>query len=321
MSALLLPNEILSMSAQAARRLVEAGDGDCALLYLALLAGGDSEKARTALHWGEDHLSAAYSRLADLGLAEAGHAPKREKQPDAVETLPTYNRQDVANALRREPDFTSLYREVERLLGRPLSDTDLQTLYAIYDGMALPAEVILLLVNHKIHAIRRQKQNPGILPRMTQIRSEAACWKRLGLDTVAAAEAYLRSQERVDSREWAILSAVGVTERRPAVEQERGYISSWVELGLSDELISLAYQRTVYQKGQRNWPYMNKILLSWHQAGYRTVEQVKAGDRPAGGRPSARQGGKQPDYRPTAERVRKNGDWLDAFLEQQEKGE
>ena len=40
MSALLLPNEILSMSAQAARRLVEAGDGDAALLYLALLERG-----------------------------------------------------------------------------------------------------------------------------------------------------------------------------------------------------------------------------------------------------------------------------------------
>ena len=37
LSTLLLPNEILSMSAQAARLLVESGDGDGALLYLALL--------------------------------------------------------------------------------------------------------------------------------------------------------------------------------------------------------------------------------------------------------------------------------------------
>ena len=39
MSALLMPNDILSMTAQAARRVVELGDGDCALLYLALLEG------------------------------------------------------------------------------------------------------------------------------------------------------------------------------------------------------------------------------------------------------------------------------------------
>ena len=40
MPALLMPSEILSMSAQAARRLVEAGEGDGALLYLALLSCG-----------------------------------------------------------------------------------------------------------------------------------------------------------------------------------------------------------------------------------------------------------------------------------------
>ena len=48
MSVLLLPNEVLSMTAQAARRLVDAGDGDCALLYLALLqAGSNPDQAAT----------------------------------------------------------------------------------------------------------------------------------------------------------------------------------------------------------------------------------------------------------------------------------
>ena len=49
-AALLMPNEILSMSAQAARRIIGAGSGDCALLYLALLdCGGDERRARAAL--------------------------------------------------------------------------------------------------------------------------------------------------------------------------------------------------------------------------------------------------------------------------------
>lgn len=320
MSALLLPNEILSMTAQAARRLVEAGEGDCALLYLALLESDDVKKAQKALHWGEDRLRATYGRLAAMGLVAEDRAPVQEKKPDAVDTLPVYSRQDIVDALREEPEFSNLYREVERLLGRHLSDADLQMLYAIYDGMALPAEVVLLLVNHKIHVVRRQKENPGAIPRMTQIRSEAARWKRLGLDTVAAAEEYLRRQERVNSREWAILSAVGVTKYRSAVEQEREFIDSWVEMDLSDELISLAYQRTVYQRGQMNWPYMNKILLSWHQAGYQTAEQVKAADKPAERKNPVQKGKKQPDYQPSSERIRKNTERLKRLLEEQEKG-
>ena len=62
---------------------------------------------------------------------------------------------------------------------------------------------------------------------------------------------------------------------------------------------------------------MNRILQAWQQAGYKTVEQVKAGDRP-NVRP---QSGKQKEnYQPSQERIRKNSDWLDEFLKEQEKG-
>lgn len=317
MSALLLPNEILSMSAQAARILVEAGEGDCALLYLALLNGGDVEKARKALHWEDSRLNAAYSRLTELGLAAADSAPVPAEQ-SPVEELPQYSRKDVADALAREPDFMGLYHETERLLGRPLSDADLQSLYAIYDGMALPAEVILLLVSYVIRAVRRRTGKPGAVPRMSQIKSEASRWKRLGLETAEAADGYIRRQELVNTREWAILSAVGVDKPRTAVADERRFIASWVELEFSDELIALAYERTVFQKGAMNWSYMNRILLNWHQAGFRTPEQVKAGDKPAKqNKPKAV--GKQADYQPTAERIQKSADWLDEFLKQQGK--
>lgn len=321
MSALLLPNEILSMSAQSARKLVEAGEGDCALLYLALMSSRDGEEARRALHWGEERLNAAWNRLTDMGLLEGKRETAPKAPADPAADLPQYSRRDVAAALEREPDFHGLYREVENLLGRPLSDADLQSLLAVYDGLAMPPEVILLLVNYVIRTVRRRKGNPGAVPRVSQIRSEAFRWKRLGLDTAEAAEGWLRRQEQADRREWDILAAVGVAERRPAVEREREYIDRWVELGISDGLIAMAYERTVYRKGQRNWPYMNKILMSWHEAGWRTPEQVKAGDKPAARRQTPRQGGVPTDYQPTDERIRKSGDWLDEFLKEQEKGE
>ena len=90
-------------------------------------------------------------------------------------------------------------------------------------------------------------------------------------------------------------------------------------MGMSDELIRLAYERTVYQKGAMNWPYMNKILQSWRQAGYQTAAQVEAGDRPPQRR--ARPGKNQPrDFQPSQERIRESADWLDKFLEEQKKG-
>lgn len=321
MSALLMPNEILSMTAQAVRRVVELGDGDCALLYLALLErGGDVSAAQTKLSWSRERLEEAYRRLAAQELVDGAKLEPAVGAPERRDDrLPEYGRGDILTALETEPEFTGLYREMERLLNRTFSDADLKSLYTIYDYLALPAEVILLLANYVTAVLRRQTgRSDGVYPRMPQIRKEAFVWKRLGIDCMEKAEEHIRRQQRVDGREWAILSAVGVTERRAAVEKEREYINRWVELGLSDELIRLAYERTVYRKGAMNWPYMSRILQSWHQAGYTTPEQVEAGEQAA--RPQSVPGKKKEDYQPSQERIRKNADWLDQFLKEQEKG-
>lgn len=319
MSALLLPNEILSMSAQAARRIVESGDGDGALLYLALLeCGGAADRAAASLRWGEDRLGPAWGRLAGLGLVQ----PRTERPPASPQVddrPPEYSREELIAAQEREPAFQILCREMENRLGRRFTDNDLKCLYTIYDYLGLPPEVILLLTGWSVRRERRQKNNPGACPRMPQIQREAFRWKRLGLDTLDRADDFLRREEGVDAREWDILSAVGVTERRPAVGKEREYIAQWVDMGLSDELIRLAYERTVYRKGAMNWAYTNKILQSWHQAGYRTAAQAEAGDKPS--QRQAPAGKKRPqDFQPSQERIRESADWMDRFLEEQKKG-
>ena len=73
MAELLLPGDILSMTARAADRLMGAGNGDAALLYLWLLRRGgrlEPEAARRALKWDVPRLEAALSALVGLGLAD-----------------------------------------------------------------------------------------------------------------------------------------------------------------------------------------------------------------------------------------------------------
>ena len=320
MSALLLPSEILSMTAQAARLLVDSGDGDGALLYLALLeCGGDGDKAAVRLRWPADRLHAVWERLVALGLVQST-VPQAVQPPKTDDRPPDYSRGEVAGALEQEPAFYALHQEMENCLGRVLSDSDLKSLYILYDYLNLSPEVILTLTGWVIQRERKQKNNPAACPRMPQIRREAFRWKHMGIDTLERAEEYLRRQQAVDSREWAVLSAVGITEQRPAVEKEREFIAQWVEQGYGDGLIHAAYERTVYRKGRMNWPYMNKILKSWWDSGWHTPEQVQAGEAaaPRPGRPAP--AGNTPDGQPTQERIQQNADWLDQFLEAQEKG-
>ena len=82
MAELLLPGDILSMTARAADRLMGAGNGDAALLYLWLLRRGgrlEPEAARRALKWDVPRLEAALSALVGLGLAGGpGAGEKRD---------------------------------------------------------------------------------------------------------------------------------------------------------------------------------------------------------------------------------------------------
>ena len=67
-----------------------------------------------------------------------------------------------------------------------------------------------------------------------------------------------------------------------AARQEAGnfkYAKSWLEMGISEELIGLAYEKTCVNTGGLSWPYMNKILSSWHAAGYKTAADVQNQDR------------------------------------------
>ena len=71
-------------------------------------------------------------------------------------------------------------REVQRRLGKILSTADLKILYCLYDYLALPAEVIMLLVSYCVEEMER-KYGPGRKPRLSQVRREGFAWKRLGV--------------------------------------------------------------------------------------------------------------------------------------------
>ena len=275
---LFLPGGVVAMPAEAADRLIASGSGDAALLYLWLLRKNGAatlEEAGSALRWDGGRLTAAWDVLSGRGLAPA--MPQASQPRPEQEEPPEYTAEDIARELEdQNSTFPALVGEVQRRLGKILSTADLKTLYTLYDFLALPAEVICLLVSWCVEEMER-KYGPGRKPRMSQIRKEAFVWRRLGVDTDEAADAYIKRQAELRTREGQVLSLLGVT-GRPAVDGERKYIAAWTDMGFGDEAIRLAYERTVLKKQTMSWPYMNSILRSWHQKGLHTRAEIEAGD-------------------------------------------
>ncbi|MEG1072174.1 MAG: DnaD domain protein [Oscillospiraceae bacterium] len=276
MATCLIPGGVLSLSCSDADKLFALGSGDGALLYLALLRYDTLPAARAALKWGLPRLEGAYAALVTAGLATAGASSNPEQAPPVHDAPPDYMMADIAGALEKDGTFSSVSHEVERLLGKLLSGADLKTLYEIYDYIALPADVILLLTNFCLRETVR-KYGEGRKPRMSVISKTAYKWQRLGLDTPEAVEEFLKGQAVLQGREAELLPLLGITGRAP-LDREREYIAAWTDMGFPDETIRLAYEKTVFKKQSLNWAYMNSILKSWHQKGLHTPLQVEQGD-------------------------------------------
>lgn len=147
--------EPITLTAQAAKRLLERGDGDAALLYLALLRHHGSVQPRSLageLRWERSPHRGCGERFA--GAAAAG--PGAEDVPEPADERPDYQREDIARRLESSEEFRMLTAEVEKKLGKRLTTPDVGVLLGLNDYLGLPADVIFLLVNHCVERITRK---------------------------------------------------------------------------------------------------------------------------------------------------------------------
>ena len=195
------------------------------------------------------------------------------------EERPVYQRADVAERLEHSKAFQALTRQVEVKLGKKLTTPDVGILLGLTDYLGLPEGVVYLLVCHCVERVQR-RFGEGRRPGMKQIEKEGYAWARMGIDTQAAADAYLRTYAQRQGVLPQYMKALQLGDRPPAPSEEK-YILAWQEMGFGPEAVALAYDKTVLKCHELKWAYCNGILKKWNEAGLHTVEEIQAGDRPA----------------------------------------
>lgn len=253
-------------------RLVAAHDGDVALLWLyRLLHGSDSpEDAARALCRTRAEVEAAREKLRRLDPGAPAPAPA-EKLPPPDET-PEYTAKDIAVRSREDPRFADLVTEAQRALGRILSSSDLKKLFGLYDYLALPPEVIMMLLNYCVSTAPS-----GSPPSMRLIEKEGYVWANREILTLEQAEEYIASSRRRKDQLARAAQLLGITGRALSPTEGK-YLSAWLDMGFGEELLEIAYDRTLTNTGGLKWSYMNGILKSWHEKGLHTVADVRDKD-------------------------------------------
>ena len=255
------------------RKLLSAASPDAALLYIYVASGNRPETASEQLNMNESRYQCAGATLRQLGLWP-------EKRPTHIASgeRPNYTEMDVLTAIERDTSFRGLYGDVQRLMGRTLNTEELKILLSFVNYLGLPADVISVLV---CYCKDRARQKGSLRnPSLRTIEKEAFSWAERGIDTVEEAAAFIQNQNFRNSRLRRLMDVLQIRGRNLTAAEER-YAQSWLDAGLEEELISMAYERTCLNTGGLNWPYMNKILQRWQEQGFRTAEDVQSGDHKA----------------------------------------
>lgn len=191
-----------------------------------------------------------------------------EEKSSAAKNVSVLSGKSVAAPIRREtpPEMRYLLECAETLLGRTIAPAEYKCIQHILEYLKLPADVVLMAIDY---CNQSGKMNARFLERTCGL------WSDRGIVTHELAEQYLTFLKQQRSNETAVKRLIGI-ENRALTEKEQNLMRPWFEEYHFDmDMIKLAYERTVQYINKPSIAYMNKILTSWHEQGFKTVEEAE----------------------------------------------
>lgn len=157
----------------------------------------------------------------------------------------------------------------ESLIKRPITSTEHKTIVQIFEFLKLPADVILMAVDY---CVSIDKFSANYL--------EKVCtnWANNNILTHETAEQYLNYLQESKKNENLVKKLFGIG-NRTLVESEQKYISRWFgEYQYNIDIIKKAYEISIMKIAKLSFPYINKILANWFDAGYKTLADIQKGE-------------------------------------------
>ena len=266
----------VSIPAEEIDRLLRERDGNCALVYLALQRTGGKAPHPQTLGLSDAEMRAAMDKLVRLGLVSDGAAPPKEKPLPPAAELPQYTAEDLVRRVSEDTDFRCVCTHAEQFFGRKLTTPETRSLLGFRDYLGLPVPVIMELITYVFDSFRADK-GPGRNPTIRMLESEAYLWAQNEVLTLEQVAEFIERKRLRRERTIRLLEALDIRGRGPT-PTERKYLSGWLEMGFGEDAVAEAYDRTVVSAGALKWPYLNKILMSWHEKGLHTLAEIQDGD-------------------------------------------
>ncbi len=169
---------------------------------------------------------------------------------------------------QNDEDFGNLLYQTEIYFGKPLTQTDIQTLLYIYEELSFHPDLLEYLVEYCVSIGKKSCR---------YIEAVAIEWYKNGIQQVEDAKI---ASKNYNSIYVAVLKQLGIPRRVPT-PTETAFIDTWYNTyAFNKNIIIEACKRAIAAKPHSaNFNYVNGILESWYKNNVRKLSDIEALDR------------------------------------------
>ena len=201
-----------------------------------------------------------------LKTAAAKAEPSETKKPLRETKKTKLDSEALCKISESVPGFKALLDMAQQTAGWIFNAGEIEIIARLHTELRLSGEYIVALIHYFIG--RREKS----LRYVEAVAYDYAVKKNI--TSPKALEERLLWLERFEGRAGKIRAMFGIGARDLTTDEEAA-LSAWFDTyGFDDEVIRLAYEKTVKQIGKPSIGYAAKILTSWHENGVKTAADV-----------------------------------------------
>lgn len=198
---------------------------------------------------------------------------KKEEKPAGikkVEVAPVMpskpSSREILERIDESPEIGHLFNEAQKLLGKTIGYDGQCTLLLLHDHYGLPTEVLFMMIDY---CVSIGKSNYAYL------EAVGRDWGTREIDTLEKAAEQISILKEANSIWNEFAKNAGITNPRPTVKQTE-YLRRWSsEWKFSIGMILLAYEEMANHTSKLSMAYIDKILMNWHEKGFKTPEDVE----------------------------------------------
>lgn len=176
----------------------------------------------------------------------------------------SYTLVEIASARDKNAAYASLVSYLEKLSGRLYNAAEQGIVLYLYDTLGIDCEVIMGVAQY---CVSKGKSSIRYIQKTVMNITDE------GIRTYEELEQYFEARRKKDDYRSLVKRITGID--RALSKPECGHIDRWEKDNISEELITLAYEKTVAKINKPQIAYMSKILEGWKEKGLGTAAEVE----------------------------------------------